>query len=81
MIGLVGVAPGPELAGERLLIFGDVLLGDHVLDCGLDLAGEDTVETAPHEPEEAVTFARNEGLVHVIGDLHGLTLYSQAADD
>jgi len=49
-----GVFYGAQVCGEEFLVFGDVVLGDHVLHGGLDWAGGHGVDTAPGETEQAV---------------------------
>lgn len=80
LVRVVGVLDGAEVGGEELRGLGDVVLGDHVLDRGLDAAGLDGVDGAEGEAEKPVALVLLELGGELFGQLDGLVLDDDAAD-
>ena len=79
-VRVVGVLDGTEVGGEELRGLGDVVLGNHVLDRGLDAGGGDGVDFAEGEAEEPVARVLLELGGEGFGQLDGLILDDDAAD-
>lgn len=80
LVRVVGVLDGAEVGGEELRGLGDVVLGDHVLDWGLDAGGGDGVDGTEGEAEEPVARVLLELSGEGFGQLDGLVFDDDAAD-
>lgn len=80
LVRVVCVLDGAKVGGEELRSLGDVILGDHVLDRGLDAAGGDGVDFAEGEAEEPVARVLLELGGEGFGQLDCLVLDDDAAD-
>lgn len=72
VVGVGGVAPGAQVGGEELHVFGDIVLQDHVLHGRLHGLRGDGVDAAPGEAEEAVAAVFLELLGQGLGEFDGL---------
>ena len=80
LVGVLGVVDRTEVSGEKLLVFGDVLLGDHVFDRGGYGVGGYGVDGAEGEAEETVAGALFELGGQGLGEFDGLGVNCETAD-
>ena len=69
------------MAGEKLLIFRNVGLGDHILNRGGDFVRGYSIDTAKSETKDAVTDTLLELVGDSIGNFDRLLLDTESADD
>ena len=79
-VGIFGVVDGAEVGGEEFLVFGDVLLGDHVLDGGRYRFGGDGIDGAEGEAEKSVTGSLFELSRESLGKFDGLIFDYKTAE-
>ena len=80
LVWVVDVFNGAEVGGEKLRGLWDIILGDHVLDRGLDTAGLDGVDGTKGEAKEPVAAILLELGRKGFGQLNGLVFDNNAAD-
>ena len=80
LVGITRVFDGAEIGREELGSFGDVGLGDHVLNGSLHRCWSDSIDRAPGETEEAVASVLLKLGREAFGQLDGLLLDDKAAD-
>ena len=79
-VGVIGIFDGAEVGGEELGGLWDVVLGDHVLDGGLNAVRGDGVDGSEGETEESVASVLLELGGEGFGQLDGLVLDDDAAN-
>lgn len=80
LVGVVDVFDGAEVGGEKFRGLRDVVLGDHVLDRGLDRIGCDGVDGTEGEAEEPVAAVLLELGRKGFGQLDGLVFDNDATN-
>ena len=80
LVWVVDVLNGAEIGGEKLRGLWDIILGDHVLDRGLDTAGLDGVDGTKGEAKEPVAGILLELGRKGFGQLDGLVFDNNATD-
>ena len=80
VITIIGVSRA-QVASEKLLVLGDVGLGDHILNRGGDFVRGNTVDTAKSETKNTVTDTLLELVGDSVGNFDRLLVDIESADN